>query len=105
VTVTFDFPSSLCRITLLHLAGQIGAPDTGEIVDRADAVICIATMFNDYSSVDPRTDFRQKAFAVVPVRMSALRLSAAIRPSMPSFLRMVANSERRVATSLMAPSR
>jgi hypothetical protein len=45
------------------------------------------------------------AFAVVAVRMSALRLSAAIRPSMPSFFRTAANSERRVATSLIAPSR
>src|SRR4029077_10519014 len=35
------------------------------------------------------------AFAVVAVRMSALRLSAAIRPSMPWLLRIVANSERR----------
>src|SRR5439155_23127108 len=32
--------------------------------------------------------------------MSALRLSATIRPSMPSFLRIAANSDRRVATSL-----
>ena len=46
-----------------------------------------------------------KALAVVAVRISAFRLSAAIRPSMPSFFRMVANSERRVATSLIAPSR
>ena len=33
---------------------------------------------------------------MVPVRISALRFSAAIRPSMPSFFRMVENSERRV---------
>jgi hypothetical protein len=46
-----------------------------------------------------------EALAVVPVRMSALRLRAAINPSMPSFFRMAANSERRVATSLIAPSR
>src|SRR5712671_3843860 len=44
-------------------------------------------------------------FAVVAVRMSAFRLSAAIRPSMPWFFRMAANSEWRVATSLIAPSR
>jgi len=43
--------------------------------------------------------------ATVTVRMSALRLRAAIRPSMPSFFRMAANSERRVATPLIAPSR
>jgi len=51
-----------------------------------------------------RVDF-YRALAVVPVRRSALRLRAAIRPSMPSFLRIAANSERRVATSLIAPSR
>ena len=45
------------------------------------------------------------AFAVVAVRMSALRLRAAIRPSMPSFFRIAPNSERRVATSLIALSR
>ena len=45
------------------------------------------------------------AFAVVAIKISALRLSAAIRPSMPSFFRMAANSERRVATSLIALSR
>ena len=45
------------------------------------------------------------AFAVVAVRMSAFRLSAAIRPSMPWLFRMAANSEWRVATSLIAPSR
>ena len=45
------------------------------------------------------------AFAVVAVRMSALRLSAAISPSMPWLFRIAANSERRVATSLIAPSR
>src|SRR5580704_13530498 len=45
------------------------------------------------------------AFAVVAVRMSALRLSAAIRPSIPWLFRIAANSERRVATSLIAPSR
>jgi hypothetical protein len=42
-------------------------------------------------------------FAVVAVRMSALRLSAAIRPLMPWLFRIAANSERRVATSLIAP--
>jgi len=41
---------------------------------------------------------------VVLVSMLALRFKAAIRPSIPSFLRMAANSERRVATSLIAPS-
>jgi hypothetical protein len=46
-----------------------------------------------------------EAFAAVAVRMSALRLSAEIRPSMPWLLRIAANSERRVATSLIAPSR
>jgi hypothetical protein len=45
------------------------------------------------------------ASAIVAVRMSALRLSAAIRPSMPWLFRIAANSERRVATSLIAPSR
>src|SRR6516225_5714730 len=45
------------------------------------------------------------ALATFRVSKSTLRLSAMIRPSMPSFLKMVANSERRVATSLMAPSR
>jgi hypothetical protein len=45
------------------------------------------------------------AFAVVAVRMSALRLSAAIRPSMPWLFRIAENSEWRVATSLIAPSR
>jgi hypothetical protein len=45
------------------------------------------------------------AFAVVAVRLSALRLSAAIRPSIPWLFRMAANSEWRIATSLNAPSR
>jgi hypothetical protein len=45
------------------------------------------------------------AFAVVALRVSALRLSAAIRPSMPWLFRIAANSEWRVATSLIAPSR
>ena len=36
---------------------------------------------------------------MVPVRMSALWLSAAMSPSTPCVLRMAANSERRVATS------
>jgi len=44
------------------------------------------------------------AFAVVAVRMSALRLSAAISRD-ALFFRIAANSERRVATSLIAPSR
>ena len=55
--------------------------------------------------VDRLEDSSYDAFAVVAVRMSALRLSAAISPSMPSFFKMAANSERRVATSLIAPSR
>ena len=38
------------------------------------------------------------------IRKSAFRLRAEIRPSIPSALRMPANSERRVATSLIAPS-
>src|SRR5713226_10371850 len=48
---------------------------------------------------------RLERSAVVPVRISAFRLSAAIRSSMPSFFRIAANSQRRVATSLIAPSR
>ena len=55
--------------------------------------------------VDRIEESSYDAFAVVAVRMSALRLSAAISPSMPAFFKMAANSERRVATSLIAPSR
>jgi hypothetical protein len=55
--------------------------------------------------VDRLEESSYNAFAVVAVRMSALRLSAAISPSMPAFFKMAANSERRVATSLIAPSR
>jgi hypothetical protein len=55
--------------------------------------------------VDRLEESSYDAFAVVAVRMSALRLSAAISPSMPAFFKMAANSERRVATSLIAPSR
>jgi hypothetical protein len=47
----------------------------------------------------------ESALAGVLVRVSALRLSAAISPSTPSFLKMAANSERRVVTSLIVPSR
>src|ERR1700730_7895070 len=45
------------------------------------------------------------AFAVVAVRMSALRLSAAIRPSMPWLFRIAANSERRGGTPPIAAAR
>src|ERR1700730_12602217 len=47
----------------------------------------------------------QKDLAALMARTSALRSRAEIRPSMPSVFRMAANSERRVATSLIAPSR
>ena len=47
----------------------------------------------------------QKELAVAEVRRLVFRLRAAIRPSMPSAFKMAANSERRVATSLIAPSR
>jgi len=63
------------------------------------------SLYHQSSSLAVGSRHSYRDFAVVPVRISALRLSAVIRPSMPSFLKMVANSERRVATSLIAPSR
>jgi transposase len=45
------------------------------------------------------------ARAVVPVNMSALRFNATIRPPMPWLRMIAANSERRVANSLIEPSR
>ena len=71
-------------------------PETGE--DDPDTLVARPR----YSCAEHRS---QNARALVPVSMSALRLSAATRPSMPSFFRIAANSERRVATSLIAPSR
>jgi len=44
------------------------------------------------------------ARAVVPVNMSALRFKATIRPPMPWPRMIAANSERRVASSLIEPS-
>src|SRR6202047_3103575 len=75
------------------------APDRNHPIFLNQIVICPRSVGRSAVFRDERYD----AFAVVAVSMSAFRLSAAIRPSMPWLLRMAANSERRGATPLIAP--
>ena len=87
---------------------QIDGSEHAWFEDR-EAPCTLLTFVDDATSRlptdSPAIAESQKDRAMVPVRMSALRLRAAISPSTPSVRRIAPNSERRVATSLIAPSR
>jgi hypothetical protein len=90
------FPIS---IDVCPVAAQAASADGTRHIGRLRQSVGNRTLM---IGVDRLEESSYDAFAVVAVRMSALRLSAAISPSMPSFFKMAANSERRVATSLIA---